>query len=935
MQDDASITQQLQRTTIPPGTVSGETLHDYLGRGCRLFEMGTGVISRIQGQRYTIVIVETDLEGLADGQEFDLSETYCERVAKNRQPVIIPRVENDEHMRTLAVYRELNLRAYIGAPIYVAGTFYGTLSFASTEARENGFHRSALELVDLLASSIGKLLHIRQVEQAQNALQETLRYRNWALRFASSAIVITDARQDDNPIVYINRGFRKLTGYSTSEVLGRNCRFMQGDDRDQPGLDTLRQTLANGDSCQVVLRNYKHDGTRFLNELNINPIRDEHDQVIAFVGVMRDVTRQVQEQQEIRRAAELREAILSSSVYSIISTRPDGIIATFNAAAEQLLGYRAEELVGQHSVELFHDPEEIAERANILTKKLGTTIEPGFEVFTAKPREGRVDEREWTYIHRDGTRIPVRLSVTAIRAEAGDITGFLGIASDLRQEKEAEQERQQIEARFEAISNASPLGIFVTNVDGDCVYVNPKFCEITGGPAEASYGRLWVGHIHPDDRDYIAKSWYRIATAGRTFDETFRFVDAAGKTLWIKVKAAPIQSGGVVSGHVGTVEDITAQRQAQQELRDSERRLKAILDSAADGIITVDLRGRILSVNPAAQEIFGYNVSEFLGRQLYALVPERHRANLVESFLAYLENGQSDKFGQVYEMIGLHSNGHEFPMEIAVNEVHLMDQILLTGLVRDITDRKQAEADLLRAKNDAEAANRAKSEFLANMSHEIRTPMNAIIGFTECLLDGLDGPLNEQQTHSLCRVASASNSLHDLINDILDLSKIESGQLELHYEQCDLVEILKECASTIASLAEEKGLELQQDVPAEPVAIRGDAGKLRQIVMNLLGNAIKFTREGHIRLALEVQDDWYHILVEDSGIGITPEVQARIFDPFTQADSSTTKHFGGTGLGLSIARRLTWMHKGDLSVCSSPDQGSTFRVALPRSESST
>ncbi len=361
----------------------------------------------------------------------------------------------------------------------------------------------------------------------------------------------------------------------------------------------------------------------------------------------------------------------------------------------------------------------------------------------------------------------------------------------------------------------------------------------------------------------------------------------------------------------------------------TEARMRAIVDSAADGIITFDRYGQIVSYNPAAQQLFGYTVAEVRGTQLTALLDEPSATILGPNGLDPLFRDGPSEGSQRYEMQGRHQDGSMFPLDLQINAMQVGEQRMFTALVSDMTERKRAEQFRME-KDAAEAANHAKSEFLANMSHELRTPMNGVLGMTELLLLT---PLSSRQHHFATTVQRSGEALLTLLNDILDFSKIEAGKLTLEVSDFPLHEMVEDIAELLAERAHAKGLELVCAIhDMTPTLICGDAMRLRQILMNLLGNAIKFTEQGEVVMQVAPileEPAMLRFTVRDTGIGMAPEVQSRIFEVFTQADESTTRQYGGTGLGLAISKQLVEMMGGQLCVESMPGQGSTFWFTTP------
>jgi len=360
----------------------------------------------------------------------------------------------------------------------------------------------------------------------------------------------------------------------------------------------------------------------------------------------------------------------------------------------------------------------------------------------------------------------------------------------------------------------------------------------------------------------------------------------------------------------------------------AEQKIKSIIDNVADAIVMIDEQGTVHEFSPSAERMFGYTRQEVLGRNVRLLMAAQDAARH-DSYLArYLARGHGKPFdGGMREVTGQRKQGGTFPLELAVEEAMLGDQRMFIGVMRDITERKKVEAALREARKRAEEATRAKSEFLANMSHEIRTPMNAIMGL--CQL-ALMTDLTAKQRDYLTKIDRSAHALLGIINDILDFSKIEAGKLSMEQVAFDLHEVLDNVVNMIAFKAADKGLEFLVDVaPDMHGALIGDPLRLGQVLTNLANNALKFTEQGEISIHVRElkRDDahvWFRFEVRDTGIGMSEEQIARLFRPFTQADSSTTRKYGGTGLGLTICKRLVEMMDGEIGVRSAPDKGSCF-----------
>lgn len=357
----------------------------------------------------------------------------------------------------------------------------------------------------------------------------------------------------------------------------------------------------------------------------------------------------------------------------------------------------------------------------------------------------------------------------------------------------------------------------------------------------------------------------------------------------------------------------------------SERQLAQILNAVVDGIITIDAQGVIQMFNPAAEAIFGYSADEVVGNAINMLMPPNDAHQHDGHMAKYQKTGKASIIGFGRELMGLRKDGSQFPIELAVNEVEIDGQRLFTGVVRDITERKKAEHSLIEAKDQAERANRTKSEFMANMSHELRTPLNAIIGFSEVARTEMFGPMgNAKYVEYSGDIQDSAQHLLDLINDILDMARIEADKLELHDETFDVSEVV----NTPMHLVSSGKVKLRNAVPGDLPLLQADKRRVKQILLNLLSNAVKFTPEGgEVRVEACVGDDGGIVIsVHDTGIGMKPDEIERALKPFEQIDTGLNRKYEGTGLGLPLVDRLARLNGATLEVESEEGRGTSARV---------
>lgn len=386
-----------------------------------------------------------------------------------------------------------------------------------------------------------------------------------------------------------------------------------------------------------------------------------------------------------------------------------------------------------------------------------------------------------------------------------------------------------------------------------------------------------------------------------------------------------ITAGGMVAALNGLMRTNVFYRTMQE----NKGRLQAILDTAVDAIITIDGRGNIQEFNKSAERLLGYQAIEVVGHNVNMLMPEPYHSEHDGYLKNHRETGETKIIGLGREVMARRKDGSTLPVRLAVGKVAQKDpdDLLFVGMLSDISDRHALEESLRQAAERAEHAAQAKSNFLANMSHEIRTPMNAILGFTDLLLHTELTPIQREHLQTIRR---SSGSLLSLINDILDTTKIEQGYLELENGAFSLKNLIEQIFSTLYLSAQAKGLYLETDYPdSMPEYFMGDSLRITQILTNLVGNAIKFTEQGGVKVKLSFANERVCIQVQDTGIGMTDEQASSIFEPFTQADSSISRRFGGSGLGTTISRQLAETMGGEIQVETELGQGSSFYVWLP------
>ena len=659
-----------------------------------------------------------------------------------------------------------------------------------------------------------------------------------------------------------------------------------------------------------------------------------------------------QTEESIVKAGALQSAIFNSANFSSIATDAKGVIQIFNVGAERMLGYTAAEVMNTITPADISDPQELIARAQALSAELATAITPGFEALVFKASRGIEDIYELTYIRKDGTRFPAVVSVTALRDALGAIIGYLLIGTDNTARQEAEEALLKAGALQSAIFNSANFSSIATDAKGVIQIFNVGAERMLGYTAAEVMNTITPADIS-DPQELIARAQAlsaELATAitpgfealvfkaSRGIEDIYEltYIRKDGTRFPAVVSVTALRDAlGAIIGYLLIGTDNTARKLVEEEQKKSDQRLRdqqfytrSLIESNIDALMTTDPSGIITDVNKQTEALTGCTRDELIGAPFKDCFTDPERAE------AAIKRVLSEKSVTDYELTARARDGKQTVVSYNATTFYDRNRKLqgVFAAARDVTERKRVEAELQQAKAAAESASRTKSDFLASMSHEIRTPMNAIMGIADLLAKTSLSPEQDKFVQIFRR---SGDNLLNLINDILDLSKVEASQLDLERTGFSLTDHLEKVIEMVAPKADEKGLTLVCEIaPSVSNDLVGDPTRLRQVLLNLLGNAIKFTETGGVSLKVEPDLDSsvptaLRFSVTDTGIGIAEDKLARVFERFTQADSSTTRRFGGSGLGLTISKRLVELMGGRIWVESKVDKGSKFAFAVP------
>jgi len=628
--------------------------------------------------------------------------------------------------------------------------------------------------------------------------------------------------------------------------------------------------------------------------------------IIMFTEI---ITERKRAEQKLRQTLDMLDLASDSIIIRDMSDR----IVYWNQGAENLYGWKREEVLGQY-IHTF----------------LQTVFPESLEVTLAEFFERGQWEGELHHITREGRHIIVGSRWTLQRDASGQPFAQLEINSDITQRKHAEAALKQSEERYRSLTTATAQIVWMTNVEGRIADM-PAWRALTGQSEAEVAGFGWLDAIHPDDRERTSQIWLEAVRTKNLYETEYRIRAADGTYRYFAARGVPVvDSNGCIREWIGTCTDIHDRKEAEIALRQSEERLQAILDNSPAVIYLKDLQGRLIMVNRQFESLFHLTRSEIIGKRDCDLLAQEFAEVIAAIDQKVLEAGTAIQSEEVVpHEDGLHTYlSLKFPLLTSEGKPYA-----LCGISTDITERKQAELALEQAKEAAEAANQAKSEFLANMSHELRTPLNGVIGYAQILQR--TKTLTEEDRSRVEVIHQCGTHLLTLINDILDLSKIEARKVELMPTDFHLPAFLQGVAEMCRIRAELKGIQFHyESAPELPIGIRADEKRLRQVLINLLSNGIKFTDAGNVTFTVSYgREGRIRFAVRDTGIGIPQEKLESIFQPFEQV-SDAKRQSEGTGLGLAISQEIVQLMDSTIEVQSEVGVGSIFwfDVTLPQAE---
>ncbi|MEK3706014.1 PAS domain S-box protein [Paenibacillus sp. FSL R7-0198] len=704
-----------------------------------------------------------------------------------------------------------------------------------------------------------------------------------------------------------NPSVERISGYTLDDLIRMNQSEICPPDSENSRKQYIKEVLA-GRSVSNPITFYHKDGSLKHAEITYVPIT-EGKEVVGIYGIAKDVTDILEVQRELKEAQEKYQVLADHAQDLITTCATDGELLYVSPSVYTLLGYKPDEVIGKSFKDYcypgdYPDPMDLSKIGNGCKMRV---------------------------LHKKGHYIWMETLAKPVAGERGKSVQIVSISRDITQHKDADRRLRESRQRYRSLFEYNPAAVYSLNLEGKYSAVNSKLVQMLDIPRNKLIGQSFLSNLDKCEVQY-GKHYFDMVKQGEPQYYETRVVNSSGWKIEVSVTNVPIIVDKEMVGVYGIVSDITERKEYTERIQELSKQHELILNTVTEGIFGLDADGITMFMNPAAASMFGYEAKEFIGKNSHPII---HHTRADGSHLPQEEcpihmtvlDGQRRS---IKEDVFWRKDGSSFLVQYQVTPIIEQGQIQGAVVVfNDVT----GEREIVRAKETAELAAQAKSEFLSMVSHEIRTPMNGIVGMTELLI-GTD--LSEEQREYAEIIRDSGDALLNILNDILDFSKLESGKMALAYEPFALRKMLEQVAELFKPRADEKHLEIRYRLnPSIPEFMVGDAIRIRQILVNLVGNALKFTDQGSIDVAVDIikgrkpEDSVLDFAVQDTGIGIPADKLDQLFQSFSQLHPVINRKYGGTGLGLVISKRLVEIMGGSISVESIEGEGSTFRFAVP------
>ncbi len=781
------------------------------------------------------------------------------------------------------------------------------LTARSKEHRETVVSYNAATFFDKDGKLQGVFAAAREISE-QKKLEEQLReqqaYNRGLIESSVDGLITVDPL---GIISDVNDRMCQMTGYTRAELIGTP--FAEYFTEPEQARRGVQQTFDQGFVTEYALTMISRS-RRFLQvSFNASVFKDPSGGVRGIFASARDITDRVRLEEQLREQQTYLRGLIESSVDGLVTVDPDGFITDVNEQFCRMTAYARADLIGSPFKGYFTDPE----RADTGVKRtLADGVVTNYEL-VLKPQRGR--------------KATVSFNASIFRAADNRVQGIFASARDISEQARLQTQLSEQQAYNRSLIESSADALFAIAPDGTITDVNEEATRLTGYSRKHLINSRFAPYFTDPDR--ARQGVQQTLKERRVISYELVLITRYGRRITVSFNAGVFtDSVGTPLGILAAARDITAQKQLEQQLRDQQFYTRSLIESNVDALMTTDPLGIITDVNQQMEALTGFTRDELINSPFKKYFTDPQRAE--EGIRLVLKEGKVTN----YELTARSKDSRE--TVVSYNAATFFDRDgKLQGVfaaARDVTERKRFEQTLQEKNVELGNANLAKDRFLASMSHELRTPLNAIIGFTGTLLMKLPGPLTAEQDKQLRTIQSSAKHLLSLINDLLDLAKIESGKVEINLEPVVCQIVIAEVAESLRPLAEAKGLEFSVVAPPDDVVIQTDRRALSQIIINLVNNGIKFTEQGSVRLELARVgangETRTCISVQDTGPGIRSEDQARLFQAFTRVDALRTHRYEGTGLGLHLSQKLADLLGARIELSSEVGRGSRFTLVI-------